>query len=82
MKQISLQSILNRIFKSGVSVLQGCGLFSTSEYIDYIYQNPSFILAQQKKVKALKAVEWGVFAIDKEGNKEKIDNIDNSNSHS
>ena len=71
---MSLQSIFSRIFKGGYSILQGCGLFSTNEYIDKIYENPSFILAQQKKVKALKAVEWGVFKIDKEGNKEEIEN--------
>lgn len=69
---MSLQSILGRVFKGGISILQGSGLYSTNEYIDNIYNNPAFTMAQQKKSKALKAVEWGVFKVDKDGNKKEL----------
>ena len=67
-----LQDTLSKLFGKGVTMIFGHNPFRSQEYIEKIYENPSFTLAEEKKTKALKAVEWGIFKEDKEGNKEEL----------
>ncbi|WP_408956222.1 phage portal protein [Natroniella sp. ANB-PHB2] len=69
-----LRNALNKLFNKGVSIIQGINPFSSQEYISKIYENPSFTLAEEKKTKALKAVEWGVFKDTGDGGKEEVEN--------
>lgn len=66
-----MSSFLSLFNRGGISVMQGCSLYSSEEYISNIYENGSFMLSESKKIAALKAMEWGVYKEDKEGNKEK-----------
>jgi len=65
---MSFWSSFKRLFGGATSFSYGCEVFDTDEYIDKIYDNPSFTIAEKKKADATKVVEWGVFKRDKEGN--------------
>ena len=69
-----LSNLWNTFFKDGYSVINGNGSYDSQEYIGNIYNNPSFTLAELKKTKAMKIIEWGVFTKDQKGNKDSVNN--------